>query len=154
MAAESKILIFSLLNWSCRWNLACSHFTCICFWWYRNFNFVGKKCGDDVEVVQCPFKCAKMQFQAKICILYVKITAKLVNVSKCRWSTQNLQSVYKIWYENGKRGSLSVDWRKKRGVVIGCKIGVKRWSIDRHLIATDICECSWAMGGNPVRGAH
>ena len=60
MVAESKILIFSLMNWSCRWNLACSHFTCICFWWYRNFNFFGKKCGDDVEVVQCPFKKKKI----------------------------------------------------------------------------------------------
>ena len=55
-AAERKILIFSLLSWSCRWNLACGHFTSIRFWWYRNLNFFWKKCGDDVEVVQCLFK--------------------------------------------------------------------------------------------------
>ena len=36
--------------------LTCSYFTCICFWWYRNPNIFGNKCGDDVEVVQCPLK--------------------------------------------------------------------------------------------------
>ena len=43
MAVERKILIFSILSWSCRWNLACSHFTCIYFWWYRNLNFFWTK---------------------------------------------------------------------------------------------------------------
>ena len=39
-----------------------------------------------------------------------------------------------------KMGSLGVDWEKKG--VIGCKIGVIKGKIDRHLISTDIWECS------------
>ena len=66
--------------------------------------------------------CAKMQFQAKICKFYVKITANFVNFLNTGEAICNL---CKIWYENGKKGGHWVWTEEKRGV-IGCKIGVKK----------------------------
>ena len=51
-----NIHISSKRSHSRMWNSACSHYPCQRSWWYKNPNFFLKKLGDDVELVQCPFK--------------------------------------------------------------------------------------------------
>ena len=81
----------------------------------------------------------------------VKITAKLVNFSKCARSARKICNLY-VTFDTcvEKRGHWM--WTKEKRGVIGCKIGVtiKRGSIDRHLISTDIWECPPPPGGECV----
>ena len=59
--------------------------------------------------------CAKMQFQAKICKFYFKITAKLVNFL-IRTKRAKICNFYtKFDTKSGKKGTLGVDSGKKEG---------------------------------------
>ena len=51
-----NIHISSKVSQSTTWNSVCSHFPRQHFKWYKNPNFFGEKLGDDVTLVQCPFK--------------------------------------------------------------------------------------------------
>ena len=83
-------------------------------------------------------QCAKMQFQAKICKFYIKIPTKLLNLSKCARSAQKICNLYvKFDTKVEKRGPWV--WTECKRGSLGVGSALKKGSIDRYLISTDIC---------------
>ena len=70
------------------------------------------------------FSVQKIQFQAKICKSYVKITAKFRNFSKCARSAREFALCLYDLIRKWEKRVMGVDSGKIG--VIGCKIGVKK----------------------------
>ena len=90
-------------------------------------------------------------FSAKICKFYVKITAKLVNLSKWKQSVQKFAICMWNLVQKWKKGGHWVWTEEKRGS-LGVRSALKRGSVDRHLISTDIWECPPPPGYNLISG--
>ena len=124
-----------------------------------------KKYGIFFDVDSQNFSVQKCNFKPKFAYFMLKLPQNLLMYQNLRKARKKLQFVCKLWYESGTKGVIGCGPRKTgdRGV-IGCKIGVERGSIDRHLmVSTYIWECppwvkskerylDWEGGGRMIHG--